>query len=226
MGRSERYDFEIQGKPGGNVGLIMNHIDMGRKVLELGCATGYMTKYMNDKLCCSVDVVEIDYECCKKAMKFAHDWYCGDLMEDGWVSYYKQYKYDYVLFADVLEHLRDPLEVLKKAVSLLKDDGEVIISIPNICHNDILIRMYFNDFCYTGLGLLDETHIHFWGVNQLAKFVDEAGLKITAYEAVTMQTQRTEQKYQASIPEELLNVLKKREFGEVYQWVITCEKTV
>ena len=224
MGRSERYDFDIQGEPGGNVGLIMNHINMGRKVLELGCATGYMTNYMTHKLCCSVDVVEIDYECCKKAMKFAHDWYCGDLMGDGWVGYYKQYKYDYVLFADVLEHLRDPLEVLKKAVSLLKDDGEVIISIPNICHNDILIRMFYDNWNYTGLGLLDETHIHFWGVNQLEGFCKEAGLKIESYECVVMPTQHTEQGIRAGVDEELLKVLKKRKFGEVYQWVITCVK--
>lgn len=225
MGKSEKYNFPIGDNPGGNVGLIMSHIKENSFVLECGCASGYMTKYLAEKKKCVTHIVEIDPECCEKASQYAVDWYCGDLEENGWLRYYGSYpSYDYILFADVLEHLRNPLEVLKKAITLLRDNGKVIISIPNICHNDILIRMFFNDWQYTGLGLLDETHIHFWGVNQLARFIDEAGMKITSYEAVAVPTQCTEQKYQAEIPDEILNVLKKRQYGEVYQWVIVCER--
>lgn len=224
MGRSERYDFDIQGEPGGNVGLIMSHIENGSRVLECGCATGYMTKYMNDKKGCKVHIVEIDPECCEKASHFATDWYCGDLTETGWMSYYYQYKYHYILFADVLEHLVNPVEVLKNAVKFMEKNGKIIISIPNICHNDILIRMFYDHWNYTGLGLLDETHVHFWGVNELEAFVKEAGLKIDSYECVMMPTQHTEQRIPGKIDEDLMKALKKRQFGEVYQWVIVCSK--
>ena len=41
-------------------------------------------------------------------------------------------KFDHIIFADVLEHLYDPYKVLKESVALLKDDGTILISIPNI----------------------------------------------------------------------------------------------
>lgn len=227
MGKSEKYNFPIEGKPGGNVGLILSHVDEGSTVLECGCASGYMTKYMKEQMGCDVSVVEIDDECIKKAREYANDWYCGDLESDGWFNYYSTVgQFHQILFADVLEHLKDPLNVLRKAVKLLGYGGKIIISIPNICHNDILIRMFYNHWQYTDMGLLDESHLTFWGVNELAPFVDKAGLKITSYEAVSVPTQRTEQMIPAEIPDELLEVLKKRQYGEVYQWVIVCEKTV
>ena len=228
MGQSEKYNLEIGNNPSGSIGLILSHIREGSSVLECGCATGYMTKHMKEKLHCNVSIVEIDRECVEKAKEYADDWYCGDLEEEKWFRYFDQVGcYDYILFSDVLEHLRKPLEALKKAERLLGYNGKVIISIPNICHNDIVIRMINNHWQYTNLGLLDNTHIHFWGVNDLAPFVGQAGLKISSYEAVVIPTQHTEQRLPWKIDEndELVKLLKaNNKYGEVYQWVIVCEK--
>ena len=109
----------------GSHGIVVSQIKPCSTVLEMGCAVGHMTKYMHEVLNCNVHIVEIDEDACKQAAQYANDWYCGDLEEDGWREYYCQYKYDYILFADVLEHLKNPSEVLEKAVSLLKDDGRI-----------------------------------------------------------------------------------------------------
>ena len=84
--------------------------------------------------------------------------------------------------------------------------------------------MFYDHWQYTPLGLLDNTHIHFWGVGELAPFVYEAGLAIDSYEAVCIPTQNTEQKMPFKVDDELIHLLKKRQYGEVYQWVITCSK--
>src|SRR3990167_10873395 len=39
-------------------------------------------------------------------------------------------KFDWALFFDILEHVKNPKEVLKKCNSLLKNDGKVFINIP------------------------------------------------------------------------------------------------
>lgn len=223
MGESSKYDFNIGDNPGGTHGLILSHVNPGSFVLECGCASGYMTKYLHEKLGCSVHIIEIDRECCAKAQQYADDWYCGDLNDCEWRDYF-DYKYDRILFADVLEHLTEPLKVLKKAEEVLSKDGKIIISIPNICHNDIIVRMYYDNWCYSKMGLLDNTHIHFWGGRNLQSFVNEAGLKIETFECITIQTQHTEQMYPVEIDPALLELLKKRPYGEVYQWVITCVK--
>ena len=204
--------------------LILEQIRPNSFVLECGSATGYMTRYMAEKLHCCVHIIEKDPDACSIASKYAVDYACRDLNEDGWKLYYNGYKYDYILFADVLEHLIDPLTTLKMATELLKPDGKIIVSIPNICHNDIILQMYNNHFRYTDLGLLDSTHIHFWGHDDFLDFIDSAGLKVVDKKTVTMPTQGTEQRLPFRMNAELINLLKNREFGEVYQWVFTCEK--
>ena len=204
--------------------LVLEQIRKGSKVLECGCATGYMTRYMAENLHCCVHVVEKDPAALNIASWYATDFCCRDLDEDGWKNYYCQYRYDFILFADVLEHLKDPLTTLTMATELLEKDGQVIISIPNICHNDIIIQLFHDRFAYTDLGLLDRTHIHFWGLNDFAAFVDKAGLKIVRTQAVRIATQGTEQKCPFMVNEELLKLLKSRQNGEVYQYVFTCER--
>lgn len=204
--------------------LILEQIKPGSFVLECGSATGYMTKYMAEKLNCCVHIIEKDPDACEIASRFAVDYACRDLNEDGWKLYYNNYKYDYILFADVLEHLTDPLTTLIIATELLKKDGKIIISIPNICHNDIIIQLFEDHFRYTDLGLLDSTHIHFWGRNDFEQFAAKAGLKVTDTKTVIFPTQGTEQRSDSKVNGELMSLLMKRPYGEVYQWVFTLEK--
>ena len=204
--------------------LILEQIKPKSYVLECGCATGYMTRYMNEKLGCSVDVVEQDADSLRQAEPYTSNIYLGDLNKEGWKWYYENYQYDYILFADVLEHLIDPLTTLTIATELLKKDGKIIISIPNICHNDIIVQLFEDHFRYTDLGLLDSTHIHFWGRNDFEQFVNQAGMKITDTKTVVFPTQGTEQRSDYMVNGELMSLLMKRPYGEVYQWVFTCEK--
>lgn len=206
--------------------LILEQIKPESFVLEFGCATGYMTKHMMEKLGCLVDAIEIDSKALGQAAKYTHDAFCGDIDRGDWFDYFsiKENKYDYILFADVLEHLEDPLTTLNMAKDLLCRHGQIIISIPNICHNDIIVQLFDDHFRYTDLGLLDRTHIHFWGWKDFELFAEKAGLRITDTKTVVFPTQGTEQRANHRVNGELMNLLMKRTFGEVYQWVYTCEK--
>ena len=224
MGDSSKYNFDIDYTPTGTHKLILDNVPNGSTVLECGCASGYMTKYMNQKMNCIVDIFEIDEECFIKAREYARFAYCRDLESEGWDVSCPN-RYDRILFADVLEHLHDPATVLRKAAKLLQPDGKIVVSIPNICHNDIIIKLFYNRFDYTPLGLLDNTHIHFFGLNNLPMFFDDAGLKIVQITPVIFPTGHTEQRI-AGVNRRLLDLLKEREMGEVYQYVIVCEKDV
>ena len=204
--------------------LILEQIDPCSMVLEFGCASGYMTKFMKEMLNCKVHIVEIDKTAFEYASKYSIGGMCCDIDSGEWENVFKKKTYDYVLFADVLEHLKDPLTALAVSADLLKDNGRVIISIPNICHNDIIIKLFYDRFTYTDLGLLDSTHIHFWGLQDFAHFVEKAGLKITDTRTVKFPTHGTEQRMNCKVDDQLMNLLKTRLNGDVYQWVFTCEK--
>lgn len=221
-----KYNFNITGiNPESTHGKILSKIDPGTTVLECGCASGYMTKYLHEQMNCTVDIVEIDKEAYEKALQYARNGANCDLDRLYWRESFDKERYDYILFADVLEHLTKPMKVLKAASDLLEPWGRIIVSIPNICHNDILIRMFYNRFTYTGMGLLDSTHIHFWGLKDFEQQCRQIGLFTKETDYVYRKTGCTEQSAPvADVNPDLIELLKKRYFGEVYQYLFVCEK--
>lgn len=87
-------------------------------------------------------------------------------------------KFDYIFFADVLEHLRNPQGALEFCKSLLKNTGEILASIPNVAHISVIKQLLQGDFTYTEVGLLDKTHIHLFTYNEIVKMFNNAGYAI------------------------------------------------
>lgn len=221
-----KYSFEINElDPENGFGKVLSQINPGAIVLECGCATGYMTRYMKEKLNCHVSIIEIEKDAYEIACQYADDGICADLMGDEWCEKFRGKRFDYVLFCDVLEHVYDPAALLKKAAQFLKQDGKMIVSLPNILHNDILIKMYEGRWDYQDRGLLDNTHIHFWGVRNIESFFEDAGLKVTIFNATWIPTGRTEQYWgeECRVDPEFLDMLYRRRNGTIYQFILTAQ---
>ena|GEM_PF-604391 len=217
-----KYSLDIESIDlNGSHGIILSQIRKNSIVLECGCATGYMTKFMSNKLNCDVYIVEYDKNAFDIAKQYAKDGICSDLMEDYWIEKFEKIFFDYIIFADVLEHLYDPLAVLKKAAKKLKYNGCILASIPNITHNDVIINMLNDSWTYTELGLLDNTHIRFWGERDLEPFFNKAGLTITVKNYIQKPLGLTEQALSA-IDANLQQYFNKRHAGNIYQFVVTA----
>lgn len=229
-----KYDYEVDLSLGTPTGIILNKIAPRSTILEFGCATGRMTKYMKNALECQVYIVEYDKEAFNTAMQYAADGVCDDILNLAWLEKFKEIKFDIILFADVLEHLSKPDVALAGAIQLLKLDGKIFVSIPNIAHNDILIKLFNNHFDYTEVGLLDNTHVHFWGFENIVPFAQNKGLSVFSIDAAYRPTGGTEQYTDAQIdcPPMLFNYFNERIFAEAYQFVIelgrecTCDGNV
>jgi 2-polyprenyl-3-methyl-5-hydroxy-6-metoxy-1,4-benzoquinol methylase len=87
-------------------------------------------------------------------------------------------RFDYILIGDVLEHLRNPDEVIRKLKKFLKPGGAFLLSFPNIAHASIKAALLFDRFDYAEYGLLDKTHIHFFTYKSIASFLSDANLRI------------------------------------------------
>lgn len=199
-------------------GIILNMLKPNSKVLEFGCATGNMTKYMSEEMMCEVYIVELDREGFDHAINYAVEGICGDILSYEWLKKFN-IKFDFVIFADVLEHLPNPQEVLEKVNQVLAYNGSVLISVPNIAHNDILIKLYKNQFEYTPTGLLDATHIHFFTDISLEQCCMNAGYQIIQRKNTVINTGKTEQN--AEINSHMMkNLLSIREGGEIYQNIV------
>ena len=220
-----KYDFQLDLSQNTSTGMILNKIKKGSTVLEFGCATGRMTRYMQQALGCRVYIVEFEESAFHKAMEYAEDGLCDDIMQYRWVEQFRDVKFDAVIFADVLEHLSDPEGVLRSAAELLTEDGQIHISLPNITHNDVLVKAFRERFDYTKVGLLDDTHVRFWGLENLKQLAQGSGLYLQSVEATYCRTGETEQKpLLDSVTARFENVLRERACGEVYQFVVSLTK--
>ncbi len=92
---------------------------------------------------------------------------------------YRSGQFDYIICADVLEHLRDPEEALRRFIPYLKPGGQFIISIPNIRHYGVIEMLaLFGRFDYSDSGILDRTHLKFFTRDTAIEMIERSGLKV------------------------------------------------
>lgn len=222
-----KYDFDLDLSENSSTGLILSKIKQGSAVLEFGCANGRMTRYMKEELGCRVYIVEYDRPAYEEAVNYAVDGLCDDILSFQWTEKFSDQTFDAILFADVLEHLAAPEQVLTKAAEFLTETGSIYISIPNITHNDILLKAVEERFDYTKVGLLDDTHVHFWGLKNIAELAKKCGLTVRKLEGTACPTGCTEQFAAEPFTGDALlyNILRERTCGEIYQFVITLDRS-
>ena len=90
--------------------------------------------------------------------------------------------FDYIIFADVLEHVKDPLIVLKRFKKYLNDEGYILISLPNITNWRMRLKILFGNFEYEDKGILDNGHIRFFNEESAKKLISDSGLQIVKFE--------------------------------------------
>ena len=117
--------------------LVLDAIPDGSRVLDVGCATGYLAAELAHRGC-TVDGIEFDPVAAEQARAHCRAVVVGDLEAPFTHAEVERMlagiRPDVVVCADVLEHLRDPWAVLTWLATLLAPEGKAIISVPNIAH--------------------------------------------------------------------------------------------
>lgn len=163
--------------------LILQHIPLNAKVLEVWCARGHMSKYMKEKLWCEVSGIEFSKEAAEDATHFQVKTYVGDLDDEKFLMTI-HWTFDCILFPAVLEHLKSPENVLSSLLHYLKPGWRLIISLPNIAHYTVRFSLLFGNFNYADYGILDNTHLRFFTYKTAKKLIQQKKnwrLKITSF---------------------------------------------
>jgi 2-polyprenyl-3-methyl-5-hydroxy-6-metoxy-1,4-benzoquinol methylase len=155
--------------------LVASLVPSGSRVLDIGCGFGAIARQLADRDC-QVTGIEPDPErrataapACVRVMDgLAEDLEALDLDPAG---------YDAVLFADVLEHLKDPWTTLATATKFLAPRGRIVISIPNVANFGARVNLLKGEFTYQGGGLYDRTHLRFFTQATVDDLVRGAGLE-------------------------------------------------
>ena len=153
---------------------IIKRVGRDKVLLEIGSSTGYMTMaFLNNN--CIVDVVENSQEALAKVSKRVRKIFNFSIEGENVINILAK-DYDFIIMADVLEHLVNPAKTLKILRKIATAKTALIISLPNVANWIMRKQLFFKgDFEYQESGILDKTHLHFYTVNTLAKFLSENG---------------------------------------------------
>ena len=164
---------------------ILNFIGENKRVVDFGCATGYLANLLRSKGC-TVTGVEINPDAAKIAEQHCEEVIVADLDVVSITEIIPEQKFDIAVFGDVLEHLRNPWQLLEESKNLLKSDGYVVASIPNIAHGAIRLALLQGKFEYSELGILDNTHLRFFTRKTVEELFDRSGYLIKVTDRTTL----------------------------------------
>ena len=223
-----KYDYGYKLVDGTTTAWAYEKINPGSVVLEFGPAIGNLAKHLHEEKGCTIDIVELDEEDGTKAARFARTSILGkegDLNTSIWYEKLLGNYYDYIVILDVLEHVYDSESLLKLARKLLKENGKVLISMPNIAHNSILINLFNNKFVYTKDGLLDDTHIKFYTYSTFCNLLCKCKYKIICKEAKQIPVGMNEVNASYDdVPPDVEVFLRTRPLSDVYQFLFIAQK--
>jgi 2-polyprenyl-3-methyl-5-hydroxy-6-metoxy-1,4-benzoquinol methylase len=206
-----KYDIELDlaNRQGTSHAFLVEMVGANKRVLDVGCDTGYLGEAL-DALGNQTAGFEVNDETAEQARARIARVEVGDLETVDLVDRFGRESFDVVVFGDVLEHLRDPLPVLRQARPLLAAGGSVLISTPNVAHGDVRLALLKGRFNYTKLGILDETHTRFFTRQSLVEFLHDAGfvvveLRRTHAELFTTEVGVREEDFEAAVVDALRN---------------------
>ena len=206
---------------------LADHFRSGRedeiRVLELGCGTGATMAYIRGSYPNAVVYgIEIVPDIARIAASVGNV-VCGNAEEIEFP--YEEDFFDYCVMGDVLEHLHEPKNVLRKLSKHMKEEGRIILSMPNMKHWSVMVPLLIMDrFTYEDAGILDRTHLKMYTKREILKLVKDAGYDVEDVSEKIME--ECPQQFSA-----MIDTLRKMDQSgnanayNVYQYVVTASKS-
>ena len=207
-------------RPNDAHGISLQLVGQGKTVLELGAASGHVTKALKS-LNNVVTAVERDARFSENLSEIADEVIITDL---DWLDLRERLsgkKFEVVLAGDVLEHCSKPELVLLQIHDLLTQDGYVVISLPNVAHGDVRLSLLTGTFDYSDTGLLDRTHLRFFTRSSIHTFLHQSHFQVDAIFGSTASIGTTEfGPPKAGVPAEAIEFVQKDPDALVYQFIV------
>ncbi|MEW6727928.1 MAG: class I SAM-dependent methyltransferase [Pseudomonadota bacterium] len=218
--RPDHYDYAIDPQGDSTPNKVLRWVGQNKKVLELGTAAGVMTRALRAQGC-TVTGIEYVPAMAERAAPYCERMIVGDIETLDLNETLGEERFDVIVAADVLEHLRDPWHTLERLRGFLKPEGYAVLSIPNIGHAAIIAALLGGRFDYRDKGLLDRTHLRFFTRTSI-----EDMLLATGWVPLAWQAQRTpplNSEFAGSwleLPDPLKAATQHHPDSDVYQFIV------
>lgn len=152
---------------------IIEMVDEKSEVLDLGCGKAMLAEGLKQKGCrvAGADLLPPD-----KVSPALDRYVQADLGEDLCLPFEREF--DYVILGDVIEHMANPEKLVMEVRKYLKEDGKLILSVPNVALWVYRLSLLAGRFEYTGRGVMDRSHLKFFTQVTARYLLWSSGFKI------------------------------------------------
>jgi methionine biosynthesis protein MetW len=157
---------------------IFDLIQSNSRVLDVGCATGYLGEKLIKEKNCEVTGIELNKDWALEARTKYKKVYIEDVESTCNQINEQEGYFDYILYGDVLEHTKNPEKVLTKLNVFASDNGTILISLPNVANIFMRLNLLVGRFEYAEKGTLDRTHLRFYTRKTGKKMIESTGVRV------------------------------------------------
>jgi len=167
--------------PESSHGIIVRMVGNGKRILDVGSASGEVARRLTargNRVTClddDTDAIANERGVCEEAI-------AADVDARSLVDVLGDRRYDVAVFDEILDHVRDPVRVLRETRSFLSDGGFAIVAIPNVAHGNVRLALLRGTFEYAPLGAHDSANVRFFTLRSVRELCIRAGYRIDAIE--------------------------------------------
>lgn len=140
------------------------------------------------------------------------------------IKEYSYEEFDYILIFDTLEKLISPDIFLKNMKKYMKNDGNLICSIPNIMHKSVLKDLLVGKFTYSDSGILNKNNIRFFTLEEMMKLFNNEGYSLKPTLAVLIDSTKEDEQFVDNLCK-ITNDNLRLNFNS-YSYLITATKKI
>lgn len=147
------------------------------RVLSVGCGAGVTEGALIDRRGATVTGIEMDPAAAAEARGRGLEVLEGDV--DAVSAQLEGRRFDLLLYADVLEHLREPERVLAMHARHLEDGGLIVVSVPNFRHYWVFWALFVRgEAPLRDAGIFDRTHVQLTTSRRVRTWMRGVGAKV------------------------------------------------
>lgn len=161
----------------GVVALVGDVVPLPSRILDVGCGSGVNGEAIRTRYGSHVVGIDSSPEAVRVARSRLNGAHVGDATRpETYPTAVLEETWDMVIFADMLEHLPDPLDALRRHIELLRP-RHVLLSLPNVAIWNVRLGLLMGRFSYTETGTLDRTHLRFFTRRTIGNLIAAVGLR-------------------------------------------------
>ena len=169
------------------------------RVLDVGCAEGVNADALRARGASRIAGIDAEPAFVARAREHYDEVVHGSVPED---LPWEPGSFDTILAYDVLEHLYDPWGTTKRLAELLAPGGRLHVSVPNARSKKLWLPLILRGtFAYEPEGIMDVTHLRFFGRKDVVAMVEAAGLDVDSVTHPPPETAKRRVAYRLGLAE-------------------------